>query len=99
MDVYFDGVRGHTPERAEDLAFGHILGNDAAAAPHEQLQHLDLAGRQELRFVVDERLSALGIEREVAEAKRASEQLAGSAQQRFQSSDQFLECKRLDEIV
>jgi hypothetical protein len=52
-----------------------------------------------LRFVVDECLSAFGVECEVCNLKRAPEQLAGTPQKCFQPGYQFFERERLNEIV
>jgi len=53
----------------------------------------------EVRRAADEHLSSLGIERNVAEAQQAAEQMAGPAQQRLQARDQLLHRERLGEIV
>src|SRR5215813_12703447 len=99
MDVDFDGIGGDLAGQPEDVIFRQLFRDHAILAPHQQLEHGGLAGRQNLRLVVDIRLPALGVECEIGDLKRASKQLARPPQQRFQPSDQLLERERLDEVV
>src|SRR6516162_9754785 len=99
MDVDLDRIRGDIAGQSKNVIFDQFLGDDAILAAHQEFEHRRLASRQDLRFVVDECLAALGVECEVGNLKRASEQLAGTPQQRFQAGQQLFERKRLDEIV
>src|SRR6516165_5530143 len=99
MDVDLDRIRGDIAGQSKNVIFDQFLGDDAILAAHQEFEHRRLARRQDLRFVIDECLAAFGVECEVRNLKRASEQLARTPQQRFQAGQQLLERKRLDEIV
>src|SRR5215471_5885464 len=99
MDVDLDRVRSDVAGQPKNVILDQFLRDNAILPAHQQLEYRRLARRQDLRFVVDECLTALGVECEVRNLKRASEQLAGTPQQRFQAGQQLLERKRLDEIV
>src|SRR3984893_16063400 len=99
MDVDFDRVRGDVAGQSKNVILDQLLRDNAILAAHQEFKHRRLARRQDLRFVIDECLAAFGVECEVRNLKRASEQLARTPQQRFQAGQQLFERKRLDEIV
>src|SRR5215471_7253750 len=99
MDVDLDRIRGDVAGQPENVIFNQFLRDNAILATHQEFQHRRLASRQDLRLVVDECLTALGVECEVRNLERAAKQLAGAPQQRFQPGQQLFERKRLDEIV
>src|SRR4030088_2228997 len=99
MDVHFDGIRGDVTGLPKNVIFDQFLGDDAVSTTHQKFEDRRFAGRQNLRFVVDECLSAFGVECEIRNLKRTSEQLARAPQECFQPGHQFFERKRLDEIV
>src|SRR5215510_15284488 len=99
MDVDLDRIGGDLAGEAENLILDQLLGHDPVLAPHQHLEHRGLARGQHMRLVVDKGLPAFSVERQVRDLQRASEQLAGPPQQRFQPRHQLLESERLDEIV
>src|SRR6476619_2781428 len=99
MDVDFDCVGSNLPRQPKNLIFDQLLRDRAAFPAHQEFENGRLSGRQDLRFVIYEALPAFGVECEIGNLKRASEQLARAPQERFQSSDEFFECERLDEII
>src|SRR5262245_47995170 len=78
MDVDLDRIRGDIAGQPENVIFDQFLRDDAVLAAHQEFEHRRLASRQDLWFAVDERLAALGVERDVRNLQRASEQLAGT---------------------
>src|SRR3977135_2754519 len=99
MDVYFDGIGGDVTGQSKNVIFDELLGDDAVPTTHQEFEYRRFSRRQHLWFLVDECLSAFGIECEICDLKRASEKLAGAPQECLQSRYQFFERKRLYEIV
>src|SRR5277367_1604585 len=99
VNVHLDGVRGDFARVSEDVIFNLLLGNHAALAAHQQLQHLGFAGRQQLRPVVDRGLPVSGIEFEIGDPQRAAEKMAWPPQLGFQPRDQFFQREWLDQII
>src|SRR5262245_56620939 len=99
MDVNLDRIRCHVAGMSEDVVFDLLLGDDAALAAHQELQHLGLAGREELGLVVDRGLPIPGGEFEIGDAQIAAEQLAWPTQLGFQPRDQFLQREGLYQVV
>src|SRR5262245_26920110 len=54
MDVDLDCIRRDIAGDAENLVFHQLLRNDIALAPHQELEHRGLTGREDLRVFVDE---------------------------------------------
>src|SRR3979409_2120306 len=99
MNVYLDGIGGDVTGQSENVVFGQLLGDDAVPTTHQQFEYHCFSRRQHLRLLIDECLSAFGIECEICDLKRASEKLARTPQECFQARYQFFERKRLYEIV
>src|SRR5919109_2708439 len=76
MDVDLDRVRGDVAGQAENVIFNQLFGDNTVLAAHEDFKHRRLARGEDLRLVTDESLPAFGIECEVGDLQRASEQLA-----------------------
>src|SRR6266581_4002321 len=74
VDVDLDRIRGDLAGMPEDMVFDLLLGNDAPLAAHQQFEHGGLAGRKQLRLVVDRGLPVSRIEFEIGDAKIALEQ-------------------------
>src|ERR1044072_3750672 len=53
VDIDLDRIGGDLAGMAEDVVLDLLLGNDAALAPHQELKHRSLAGREHLRLIVD----------------------------------------------
>src|SRR5215469_6261056 len=85
MDIDLDGVRGDLAGMSENMVLDLLLGDDAALAAHQKLEHRGFARRQHLRLVVDRGLAVLGVESEIGDAKARAEQLSGAAQLRFET--------------
>src|SRR3982074_734198 len=96
MDVHFDGIRGDVTGLPKNVIFDQFLGDHAVSTTHQKLEDRRFAGRQHLRFVVDECLSAFGVKCEICNLERTSERLARAPQEGFQPGYQFFECERLD---
>ena len=77
MDINFHRVGSDVAGQPEDLVLDQLLGNNPPLAAHQQLEHRNLAGGQRLRLVIDECLPAFGVENEIGQLQRSSEQLAG----------------------
>jgi hypothetical protein len=99
VNVDFDRIRCDFSGVAEDVILDLLLGDHTPPAAHQQLQHRGFAGRQQLRLVIDRGLPVLGIEFEIGDAQRASEQVAAPALLCFKPRDQFLQRERLYQII
>ena len=99
VDIDFDGVRADVARQAEQVVLEQPLGRHVAAAPQQDLEHRGLARGEGAHGVADDDLSALGVERDVAEGEAAAEQVVGPAQQRLQAGDELLHGERLGHVV
>src|SRR5438445_10720209 len=91
MDIDFNGIGCDLGGQSENLVFDQLFRHHAVLATHKEFEDRRFASGQDLRLFVDERLPAFGVEHDVADMQRTSEQLAGPAQQSFQSSQQLFE--------
>jgi len=73
MNIDLNGIRRDVAVRSENVVFDQLFRDDAALMPHQEFQHRRFAGEQDLWYVVDEDLAAFGVEREIADLKRALE--------------------------
>src|SRR5580693_4145637 len=92
-------IGGDVAGQSEDMIFNILFRHHAALPAQQDFQHGGFTRGKHTWFAVDEDLMAFGIVGEIGEAKRTAEQLAGTAQDRFQARHQFFQCKRLDQIV
>src|SRR5262249_5644494 len=76
VNIDLDGIRRDIARHAENLVFNELLRHDIALAPHQELEHRRLAGREDLRVLVDDGPPAFGLENRLATAQAPSPQLA-----------------------
>src|SRR5580698_6431452 len=85
--------------KSENMVFDILFRHHAALTAQQDFQHRGFSRRKHAWLAVDKDLMAFGIVGEIGEPQRTAEQLARTTQDRLQPRHQFLERKRLDQIV
>src|SRR5580704_13165047 len=74
VNVHLDGVGCDVSRMPEYVIFDLLLGDHPPLAAHQKFKHRGFPGRQHLRLIVDGSLAVLGIELQIGNAKRRTEQ-------------------------
>src|ERR1700676_4454754 len=83
------------PPQPEDMVFDVLLWHPPSLPSQQNFQYRGFTRGEYSGHVVDEYLTGLGIVDQVGEGERTAQQLAGTAQDRFQPCHQFLQRERL----